>query len=67
MPSQYEQDAEKRVEANSHFWKALEEYLLYLNGKYGSEWRDSMLEEFELTAIQGLRGISMRDSMRRIN
>lgn len=65
--STYEQSAEKRVDANSHFWRALEEYQLYLRGKYGSEWFDSMLDESERLIISGLREVSLRDSMWKIN
>lgn len=65
--STYEQSAEKRVEANGHFWRALEEYQLYLRGKYGSEWFDSMLDESERLIISGLREVSLRDSMWKIN
>ena len=65
--STYEQSAEKRVEANNHFWRALEEYQLYLRGKYGSDWFDSMLDESERLIISGLREVSLRDSMWKIN
>lgn len=47
------------MEISKHYVDAFSEYLLYLSEKYGSDWRDSMLTEYELMTINGFRFMSL--------